>query len=90
MKLLLITGPPVLNLCVVSLVVDEWPSCAQDLIDILLPFPSSHIHECLTLRADVTDTLASMFQLLFSASVLLGYKETSGAPRRIIKHQSKT
>lgn len=99
MKLLLITGPPVLNLCVVSLVGDEWSLCARPDWHLSLLFFSLSLSvvrldkvmlcailECLTLCHKHATKCVST---LFLAAVLLRYEEPSNAPCRIIKHQSK-
>lgn len=101
MKLLLITGPPVLNLCVVSLVGDEYPLCVRpDWHCLLLSLSLSvgrldKVILCVWC-AQIFDFMhvchrhASKYvSTLFSVKVLLCYKETTEAPRRIIKHQSK-
>lgn len=59
MKLLLITGPPVLNLCVVSLVGDEWPLCARcvdwHLVLLFLSLSLSIVRQDKVILCDVYD-----------------------------------
>ncbi len=97
MKLLLITGPPVLNLCAVSLVGDEWSLCARPDWHLLLLLFSlsmcivrqdkvilSDIHECWTLCSCQCQRMCFNFYFQWRF-----YCVTNEVLRRIIKHQSR-
>lgn len=93
MKLLLITGPPVLNLCVVSLVDDEWSLCPRPDWHLMLLFFSLSLP---VVRQGHLVWYSRVFDINVFSEYVWTFISSEGfivlrtkQPCRIIEHQSK-